>query len=83
MGNTIRRLPIWVRVTGIVALVLAGVLATSMALTAVVAGDQRGSGGGHGSGGTEMHSGSSPGDHAGGDHSSRTDHSGDDHGSGG
>jgi hypothetical protein len=43
-------IPIWVRVPGIIALVLVGVLVGTMVLGASSDGDGHGSGGGHGSG---------------------------------
>lgn len=82
----LRRLPIWLRVSGAIALVLAGVLLTTMVLAAEGAGDRGGHGTNHGSGGQiqmETNGGSTRGDRgSGGDHSSRGDHtSGGGHGS--
>lgn len=80
-----RRLPIWVRVSVIVAVVLVGVLFSTMLLAA--GGDDRGdSDGGHRSGsGMEMNDDGSGGDGGStGDHGSGRDRgSMDDHGSGG
>ena len=78
----ISRIPIWVRVPGIIALVLIGVLISTMLLDL-----ESGFGGGHGSGGeTEMtdRSGTDRG-HGSDDEAEMTDHtgSGDERGSGG
>lgn len=47
-------IPIWVRVPGIIALVLVGVLVGTMLLGAAGAGDERGRFGAHGSSGSAM-----------------------------
>jgi hypothetical protein len=52
LRSTIARIPFWVRVPGIIALVLAGVLITTMLLDAGGGDGAHGSGGGHGSGRT-------------------------------
>jgi hypothetical protein len=78
MRFSLRRIPLWVRISTTVVAVLAGILLTSTLLTAWGVGN-RTSGGAHSSGGqTQMsdHGGS------GGDHNSRADHSGGNHGSG-
>jgi hypothetical protein len=82
-----RRLPLWVRVSGIVAIVLAGVFLTTMLLAASGVDDRGSSGSGHDSGDhTEMETND---EGSGGDHGSDGDHgrpsdggSGVDHGSG-
>jgi hypothetical protein len=61
-GGWMTRIPVWVRVPGIIALVLVGVLVSTMLLTA-----SRG-GGGHGPGGD--HTQTSGGGHGGGSHGS-------------
>lgn len=75
------RIPIWVRLSGVIALVLAGVLIATMLLYNTNVGAERS--GGHGSrGGMQMNDSDTSGDHSGGDHRSRGDHSGGDHGTG-
>jgi hypothetical protein len=78
------RVPIWVRLSVIVIVVLAGILLSSVLLGAASVGDRQGSRGGHGSGaGMEMtDQGGSSGDHSGGNHGTGGAHSGGNHGTG-
>lgn len=79
-----RRIPIWIRVSMITAVVMLGVLLGTMVLAGSGIGDRRGSAANHGSGGEmQMHGGGSDGDNgstAGRDDA--RDHGSADHGSG-
>jgi hypothetical protein len=70
------RVPIWVRLSVIVVVVLAGILLSSVLLGAASVDDRQGSRGGHGSGaGMEMtDQGGSSGDHSGGNHGTGAGH---------
>lgn len=73
------RIPLWIRVSVSVVAVLAGILLSTMLVSASGVGDRSGSAEGHGSGGgTEMTDDGG----SGGDHSSRGDRSGGDHSGG-
>jgi len=78
------RVPIWVRLSVIVVVVLAGILLSSVLLGATNVGDRQGSTGGHGSdGGMEMTDhGGSAGNHPDGNHGTGSAQSGGNHGTG-
>jgi hypothetical protein len=76
-GRRLPRIPLWMRISGIVALILTGVLVGTMLLGASGAGEGRG--GGHGGSGGQMrqmtHEGGSGVNHgSGGGHDARGDH---------
>jgi hypothetical protein len=78
-GRRLARVPVWARVSLVVALILIGVVASTVALNATGVGDDGGSGGrGHGSGGgmTTMDHDGAGGNHGSGDRTPARDHGG-------